>query len=71
HEERVPVYGFISALESGRNETAVEMIIYDIHFREFLSEKGVFKRSEIPFYLGRPLLGMARQMGYNLDIPDE
>lgn len=71
HEERVPLHKFISALESGNKETTLEMINYDIHFREFLSEKGVFKHSEMPFYLGRPLLGIARQMGYKLDITNE
>lgn len=67
HEERLPVEQFLTAILEKEIEVATEMINYDIHFREFLLERGVLKKEELDFYLGRPLLRIGLSLGYDPD----
>ncbi len=73
HEKKLPVERFLALLSDGDNKTGEisEMIGYDLHFREFLINRGIIPEGEEDFYLGRPLLVIALSMGYRLEGNDE
>ncbi|NOY64868.1 MAG: YkgJ family cysteine cluster protein [Nitrospirae bacterium] len=73
HNQRVDMAYFIETLESLSNsdrirDETVELILYDLHFREFIKEKLPLNPDEIQFYLGRSLYEILKDFGIELDI---
>jgi len=73
HEKKLSVEKFLALLSDGNNKTGEisEMIAYDLHFREFLTDNGIIPEGGGDFYLGRPLLVIVLSMGYRLEGDDE
>jgi Fe-S-cluster containining protein len=73
HNKRVDMAYFIETIESLSNsdrikDKTVELILYDLHFREFIKEKLPLNPDEIQFYFGRSLSEILKDFGIELDI---
>jgi Fe-S-cluster containining protein len=71
HEARVSLSylrGLLDAQREGsdRESEIVDMVNYDIHFREFLSEKLPSITAELLFYFGRPVLECINGFGFEV-----
>ena len=54
HEERCGIKALADALEADETEKALDMVLFDLHVREFVKEKFALPEDELDFFLGRP-----------------
>lgn len=68
HDQRVSperFHGLITEeIPSKRDTELLEMINFDLYFREFISEKLGLQKEELDFYFGRSLIQCIRPYGY-------
>lgn len=73
HDERTGLAGFravlskVDAADPATQEKALEMIFYDLHLREFVSEKFGLPLEEMEFFFGRPLVVLCGEYGFRLE----
>jgi hypothetical protein len=48
-------------------EPALEIILYDLHVREFVGEKFDLALNDLEFFFGRPLALLCRDFGFSFD----
>ncbi len=71
HNRRVDMRAFVRKVESLRgeiDEALAELILYDLHFRDFIHERLRIPRQELSFYFGRPLSEILKDHGLELEI---
>ncbi len=71
HESRVPFRMFFNLLTTIKPDPDVEnqildLINYDLHFRNFVSDRLSLSKEELDFYFGRPLLECIKPLGFKL-----
>ena len=77
HDERCSPRALGESLESivpdapETAEAALEMILYDLHVREFVSQKFNLAQDELDFFFGRPLALLCRGFGYALEAGND
>ena len=67
HEERCGIKALADALEADETEKALDMVLFDLHVREFVKEKFALPEDELDFFLGRPLVVIIKVYGYSLE----
>ncbi len=71
HNKRVDIKGFVRSVESLKgelDEPITELVLYDLHFREFIHHKLGIPSEELSFYFGTPLSDILRDYGLELEI---
>ena len=73
HNQRVDMTYFIETIQSLPDidrveDKTVELILYDLHFREFIKERLPMNSDELQFYLGRSLQEILKDFDIVLDI---
>jgi Fe-S-cluster containining protein len=72
HEEKCAIDDFIQALvqaeskDAAGRDKAIDMILYDIHVREFAQEKAGLPKEEMEFFFGRPLFEICNAFGWEV-----
>ncbi len=69
HNERVNlklIKGLINGQPKGAEKEVLELINYDLHFREFLSQRLCLTDKDMEFYFGRPVAVLVHSLGFEL-----
>ena len=77
HDDRCDINTFIGLLDTAQEEgdagtaAAIDLILYDLHLREFAVDKLNIPRNELDFFFGRPLAAIAAGLGFSFTITPE
>ncbi len=73
HDQRCAARDLSAALENivdddpASQDSALEIILYDLHVREFVGEKFGLALNDLEFFFGRPLALLCRDFGFSFD----